>query len=59
MRETGFIPDSSVGRWRGRELVMQNLALYEIFAKENGAGQHNPRDVDPLGGAVSPPQPGV
>jgi hypothetical protein len=38
---------------------MQNLALYEIFAKENGAGQHNPRDVDPLGGAVSPPQPGV
>lgn len=54
MRETGFRPDSSVGRWRGTELVMQNLALYEISAKENGAGQHSPRDVDPSGGAVSP-----
>jgi hypothetical protein len=44
------------GKYRlgGTGLVMQNLALYEISAKENGAGQHSPLDVDPSGGAVSP-----
>ncbi|OAF59018.1 hypothetical protein VC83_06145 [Pseudogymnoascus destructans] len=54
MKKLGLDPILRLEDGRGTELVMQNLALYEISTKENGAGQHSPRDVDPPGGTVPP-----